>query len=97
MERAITMETKKIIVSGLVQGVGFRWATQLVAKDMQINGTVKNLPDGTVEIIAQGDPLQLSSFLSKVKACPTPAGRVDHIKVENYPTSNNFHSFNVVY
>ena len=91
------METKKIIVSGLVQGVGFRWSTQLVAKDMHITGTVKNMANGNVEIIAQGDPLQLSHFISKVKACPTPAGRVDQIDVQDLPTSDTFHSFNVVY
>ena len=93
----IAMETKKIIVSGLVQGVGFRWSTQLVAKDMHITGTVKNMANGNVEIIAQGDSLQLSHFISKVKACPTPAGRVDQIDVQDLPTSDTFHSFNVVY
>ena len=93
----ISMETKKIVVSGLVQGVGFRWSTQLVAKDMKITGTVKNQADGSVEIIAQGDSLQLSHFISKIKACPTPAGRVDHIDVQDLPTSDTFHSFNVIY
>ncbi|QNQ80176.1 acylphosphatase [Lactobacillus sp. PV034] len=91
------METKKIIVSGLVQGVGFRWATQLLAKDLKVKGTVKNLANGDVEIIAQGNSLQLAHFLSKVKTSPTPAGRVDHVEVEDLPSSDQFHSFNIIH
>ena len=91
------METKRIIVSGLVQGVGFRWATQLLVKDLKVKGTVKNLANGNVEIIAQGNSLQLAHFISKVKACPTPAGRVDRVSVENLPAKDKFHSFNIVY
>lgn len=42
------------IVTGQVQGVGFRYVTQKIAKRLGLSGTVRNLPNGTVEIYAQG-------------------------------------------
>ncbi|CCI81801.1 acylphosphatase [Lactobacillus hominis] len=90
------METKQIRVTGLVQGVGFRWTTQMVANDLGIKGTVKNNMDGSVTIVAQADPLKLAQFISKVKASPTPAGRVDNIEVKNLPDQKPFHSFTVI-
>ena len=44
------METRKLICSGLVQGVGFRWSTMALANKMGIPGTVKNNANGTVTI-----------------------------------------------
>ena len=68
----------------------------MLANELGIKGTVKNNMDGSVTIIAQGDALKLAQFLSKVKASPTPAGRVDHIEVKDLPDQKLFHSFNVV-
>ena len=51
------METRKLICSGLVQGVGFRWSTMALANKMGIPGTVKNNADGTVTIYLQPAPL----------------------------------------
>ncbi len=44
-----------IFYSGRVQGVGFRFTVQRAATDLDLRGWVKNLPDGRVEILAQGD------------------------------------------
>ncbi|MBP2056854.1 acylphosphatase [Lactobacillus colini] len=90
------MQTKKIIVHGLVQGVGFRWSTQALARQMGIHGNVKNNADGTVAIVAQGDSLKLAEFISKVKASPSPAGYVDKIEVTDIE-EKPLHSFNVVF
>lgn len=90
------METKEINVSGLVQGVGFRWTTQMVANELGIKGTVKNNMDGSVTIVAQGEPLKLAQFISRVKSSPTPAGHVDKISVKDLKNQKAFHSFNVV-
>ncbi|MFA6379411.1 MAG: acylphosphatase [Candidatus Omnitrophota bacterium] len=43
-----------IVYSGVVQGVGFRFTTQRLAKDLHLTGWVRNLSDGSVEILAEG-------------------------------------------
>ncbi len=48
------IETRKIMFSGRVQGVGFRWATAQLAGKHPVGGHVKNLPDGRVELLVQG-------------------------------------------
>ena len=60
------METRKLVVSGLVQGVGFRWSTQMLANKMGIPGTVRNNSDGTVTIYIQGEPSELDHFIEKL-------------------------------
>ena len=57
-----TMETRKLTVSGLVQGVGFRWSTMALANKMNIPGTVKNNSDGTVTIYLQSTPDLLKNY-----------------------------------
>ena len=48
------IETHRVIFHGRVQGVGFRWTTNRIAKRFAVTGYVKNLADGTVELVAQG-------------------------------------------
>ena len=45
----------RIVYSGRVQGVGFRWSVRDVIKDFNLTGTVQNLVDGTVEVVLEGD------------------------------------------
>lgn len=55
------------IVRGNVQGVGFRATTKFLAEELKLTGYVRNLPDGNVEIHAQGEKLQLEKLLSRLK------------------------------
>lgn len=57
----------RAVVRGDVQGVGFRRAAKQCADKMQLKGFVRNLPNGDVEICAQGEKLQLEKFLSELK------------------------------
>ncbi|WP_159520970.1 acylphosphatase [Sunxiuqinia indica] len=59
---------KHIIVSGRVQGVGFRYFVNQKAKECQLTGWVKNLPNGTVEIELEGDEKDLACFVDYLKA-----------------------------
>lgn len=68
---------RRYIVSGLVQGVGFRWTTQRVARSLGITGTVRNLPDGTVEIEAHGGLDALESLRGALRT--RMPGRVDAV------------------
>lgn len=55
------------IIHGEVQGVSLRDFIRSCAKKLRLNGTVKNLPDGTVEVIAEGDELLLKACIESVK------------------------------
>ena len=66
-------QTICIIVKGIVQGVFYRQSTREKAKELRISGTVKNLPDETVEIIATGDPDQLKQLTEWCRQGPRKA------------------------
>jgi acylphosphatase len=55
-----------VIYSGQVQGVGFRWTTARIGRRFPVTGHVKNLPDRTVELEAQGAREELEAFLAAV-------------------------------
>lgn len=91
------MKTVTMKVTGLVQGVGFRWTTQMIAQELGITGTVKNNPDGSVSIVAQGEGLPLEHFIKKIKASPSVAGHVDHVDLNTISNAEKFTRFSVVY
>jgi acylphosphatase len=53
--------------SGTVQGVGFRYTTERFARRFPVTGFVKNLRDGRVELVAEGDEVSLKDFLKAVR------------------------------
>ena len=55
-----------VIFSGTVQGVGFRYTTQRFAAGLKITGWVKNLSDGSVELVAEGTREQVENLLYKL-------------------------------
>jgi len=66
-------------VSGRVQGVGFRWFVLQAARRLEIEGDVRNLPDGRVEIRSRASLGRLQGFESAVLEGP-PGARVDRIE-----------------
>jgi len=70
---------RKFIVSGLVQGVGFRFFTQRAAARHQVRGYVKNLADGRVEALAEGGEKAVESFKHDFVAGPT-FSNVEHLE-----------------
>lgn len=56
----------RVIFSGRVQGVGFRWTTADIARNHAVRGTVRNLSDGTVELCADGSRTAVEAFLEEV-------------------------------
>ena len=62
-----SLTAKRVIYSGHVQGVGFRWTTQGVARGFAVTGFVRNLRDGTVELLAQGEAGEVDRFLEAVE------------------------------
>ena len=82
---------RKFIISGEVQGVGFRFFAQRVASRHQVTGYVRNLADGTVEAHAEGTPEGVEGFRHDISVGPGHArvSQVEEISTEPtglYPT-----------
>lgn len=84
----------EILVDGIVQGVGFRWATKQVADQLGLVGLVRNLPNGKVFIIAQGPKEKMTEFVHQLKQGPNPYCHVDHVYVSQ-KNIGDFHNFQV--
>jgi len=69
----MTLKHKNITVSGIVQGVGFRYHTIRIARSLGIKGFVKNLSDGSVYIEAEALDWQLEKFISWCNEGPSRA------------------------
>jgi acylphosphatase len=79
-------EAKRFYVSGVVQGVFFRANTQKQANKLGLTGWVRNLPDGRVEVIAQGEPAKVNELEAWLWQGPEKA-RVDSIAIESLDPS----------
>ncbi len=60
----------RLRVEGHVQGVGFRYSTLDVARQFRVTGYVMNLPDGAVELVAEGAPSEVAAFLAALRRMP---------------------------
>jgi len=67
------VEARHILVSGIVQGVGYRIFTERAARELGLAGWVRNLHDGRVEIVAEGASEQLDRFVEKCRRGPRSA------------------------
>ena len=76
------MTTRRAIVSGRVQGVGFRFFARRAALDEGVRGWVRNREDGTVETVAHGAPEAVERYFEKLKSGP---GRVTSVDVREEP------------
>jgi len=82
-------------ISGRVQGVGFREFTQRSAKQLKLSGWVKNLPDGRVEILAEGDETALAEFEKAIRTGPRPA-KVTNVEITRGKATGLFDHFDVI-
>jgi len=89
-------ESLHAIVHGLVQGVNFRYYTQLNAQALHLTGWVRNRPEGTVEVVAEGARPALERLLAFLNEGPRHA-RVDCVDVEWLPASGRFSHFQVLH
>jgi acylphosphatase len=56
-----------VYFAGHVQAVGFRYTTQSIARRFAVTGQVKNLPDGRVELVAEGERREIEAFLAEIR------------------------------
>jgi len=59
-------ERRRVVFSGRVQGVGFRFTCRSLARGFDVAGFVRNLADGRVELVAEGEPSELDAFLQAI-------------------------------
>lgn len=84
------------IFEGKVQGVSFRFHTQVQATKLGLCGTVKNLSDGSVEVFVQGPEKQVKELLKFLKSSKGP-GLVSRVHDEYCKPKENFVGFEVIY
>jgi len=87
----------KATVHGRVQGVFFRVSTRKVARELELSGTVRNLPGWKeVEIHAEGEKAQVEKLIEYLKTGPAGA-RVEKVEVEWLEYTGGYTGFNVIY
>jgi len=67
------MSDLHVRITGMVQGVGYRWFVRERARRLGLKGWVRNLPDGSVEVVASGDPGQLELLKGELRRGPRGA------------------------
>lgn len=85
-----------VLITGKVQGVGFRNFTQLNARQLGVKGYAKNLPNGKVEVVAEGDKAQLDALITLLEKGPRYA-RVDSLEVNENPFTGEYKAFDIRY
>ena len=83
-------------ISGRVQGVYFRANTCIRARVLGLTGWVRNLPDGRVEMIFEGEHNNAEAMLAWCRN-GTPPARVDHVEAEEENAEGGFTGFDIVY
>jgi len=78
------MIARRYVVSGRVQGVGFRWFVMREAVRLGLEGYVQNLPDGAVEAVARGGKKAMDE-LEQILACGPATARVDRVEKHTVP------------
>jgi acylphosphatase len=78
------MIARRAVVSGRVQGVGFRFFAERAARELGVHGWVRNMPDGTVETLAEGAPEAVQGYLDRLRQGPRGA-RVTSVAEQEIP------------
>lgn len=85
---------RRLFVEGLVQGVFFRDGTRLAAQSLGVGGWVRNLRDGRVEVLAEGEPPAVGKLIDWCRAGP-PAARVERVEVVEEADLEGFAGFTI--
>jgi acylphosphatase len=86
-------ERRRIVYSGAVQGVGFRWTTMRILSDVPVTGYVRNLPDGRVELVVEGDTAHTAEAARRIRGAMAAYIRAESQEVG--PATGEFQGFGV--
>ena len=90
------MKAKRVIFEGRVQGVGFRYTTKDLARGFDVLGTVKNLPDKTVELIISGEDEEVEEFLRELVEDSAVAHHITEVRQEVIDPLPDLKGFTIV-
>jgi acylphosphatase len=89
--RAMPHERRQVHYRGQVQGVGFRFTARQIAQQFAVSGYVRNLSDGRVELVAEGEPNDLDRFLAELES--SMRGYVSGTETRQFAATGEFESF----
>jgi acylphosphatase len=89
------MTRRRFVLSGRVQGVGFRWFALRWAEELGVRGWIRNQDGGTVESEAEGEPQAVAEFERRLRAGPAGA-RVDEVAVTELKAEGKASSFDIL-
>jgi acylphosphatase len=89
------MIAKRIVFEGRVQGVGFRYTVKDLARGFDVAGHVRNLPDGTVELIAAGEAAEIRAFVHEIVHESGLAHHIRHHFEESIPVPDRLQGFHI--
>jgi len=92
----VNVKTYEVVLSGRVQGVGFRYFVESIAGKYDICGYVRNTYNNQVEIICQGEDEDIKNFIDEVKKGPTFSAVTD-IKIDEIENSKKYSIFEIKY
>ncbi len=91
----MTQAAKHIIFAGQVQGVGFRYTAERIARRYELTGFVRNLPDGSVEMLAQGAGQDIEDFLRDIRN--TFTGYIRETQIEEVLPNPKYKDFRITF
>ena len=86
---------RTVCFSGEVQGVGFRFTTRHLAREFEVTGTVRNLSDGRVELVAEGAPEELDRFVQAIEA--RMGSYIADVSASESPAGGTFDRFEIAF
>ena len=93
MSDTLHLQQRRLLYSGRVQGVGFRYTTRSIASGYDAVGFVRNLPDGRVELVIEGQPDTLDALLAAVK--DRLGGHIREVTCDTTPPTGEFTRFEI--
>jgi len=87
------MIRRRLLFSGRVQGVGFRYTTVRIARGRAVAGYVRNLPDGCVEAVAEGAEEELDGFQAAITA--EMGANIRDVACQQSPATGEYSAFDV--
>ena len=88
-------QQRRLLYSGHVQGVGFRYTTQSIARGYDVVGTVRNLSDGRVELVVEATPATIEALLLAIE--DQFGGHIREVTSDTLPATGNYTRFEITH